>query len=194
MYSEMREISEVISGYTFRGSIKNDPNGAIFVVQAKNIASDSDLDSISDLVPISEGGLRSPNFLMQGDVLLTSRGTGSFRSCVFTSDNPKVMPSSSVFFIRIKDPTVIPKYLSIYLNSEQGQKELMQVSTGSGSYIQTILLKNLLELKIPIPPIHIQKSIIALHENVLEQQRIIARKQQIQKNIINSVFTNLTFK
>jgi restriction endonuclease S subunit len=165
------------------------------VLQAKNIQANQDIKDINDFVTISDKSLRNPYFLQHNDILLVSRGSGigSFRSSIFASDNPKVMPSSSVHVIRIQDVTVLPKYISLYLNSLDGQKALSQIVTGA-SYIQSILVKNLIDLEIPIPPIHMQKSIIALHENITDQERILKRKQEIQKNIINASFTNLINK
>lgn len=192
MHKKLSQLADIVSGYTFRGSIENDPNGDIFVLQAKNVQANQDIENISDFTTISDKSLRNPYFLQHNDILLVSRGSGlgSFRSAVFVSNEPKVMPSSSVHVIRIQDVTVLPKYVSLYFNSEVGQKELLQIVTG-GSYIQSILVKNLIDFKIPIPPIHIQKSIIALHENITDQERILKRKQELQKNIINASFTNL---
>lgn len=192
MHKKLSQLAGIVSGYTFRGSIENDPNGDIFVLQAKNIQTNQDVEDVTDFTTITDKSLRNPYFLQHNDILLVSRGSGlgSFRSAIFASDEPKVMPSSSVHVIRIQDVTVLPKYVSLYLNSEIGQKELLQIVTG-GSYIQSILVKNLIDFKIPIPPIHIQKSIIALHENITDQERILKRKQELQKNIINTSFTNL---
>jgi restriction endonuclease S subunit len=193
MHKKLSEIAEIASGYTFRGSIENDPKGDIFVLQAKNVSANQDILDTTDLVTISDKSIRNPYFLEHHDILLVSRGSGigSFRSAVFVSDDTKVMPSSSVHVIRIKDITVLPKYVSLYFNSHDGQKALAQIVTGA-SYIQSILVKNLTDFPIPIPPIHTQKSIIALHENIIDQERIFKRKQEIQKTIINASFTNLT--
>jgi restriction endonuclease S subunit len=193
MYKKINNISSVVSGYTFRGSIENDLKGDIFVLQAKNISANQDILNTTDLVTISDKSIRNPYFLEHNDILLVSRGSGigSFRSVVFATDAKKVMPSSSVHVIRIQDVTVLPKYVSLYLNSLDGQKALAQIVTGA-SYIQSILVKNLIDLQIPIPRVHIQKSIIALHENITDQERILKRKQEIQKTIINASFTNLT--
>lgn len=192
MHKELSQIADIVSGYTFRGSIENDLNGDIFVLQAKNISANEDILHTKDLVTISDKSIRNPYFLEHNDILLVSRGSGigSFRSAVFATKDKNVMPSSSVHVIRIQDVTVLPKYVSLYLNSLEGQKALAQIVTGA-SYIQSILVKNLIDLEIPIPPIHIQKSIIALHENITDQERIFKRKQEIQKNIINASFTNL---
>ena len=188
----MQQIAEVSSGYTFRGQIENDPTGGIFVLQAKNLSVNQDVTNVSDFIKVSDQNIRSPYFLEYNDVLLVSRGSGhgSFRSAVFVSNQANVMPSSSVLVVRVKDVNVLPKYISLYLNSEAGQKEILGIVTG-GSYIQSVLVKNLSDLPISIPPIHIQKSIIELHENIQQQERIIQRKSELKKNIINSTFTNL---
>ncbi len=192
MQKKLKEIANTVLGYTFRGSVTNDPSGDIFVIQAKNVNSTKDITETDELIRVSSKPIRSPFFLEINDILIVSRGSGhgSFRSSVFTSESKNVVASSSVHIIRITDVTVIPKYVSLYLNSFDGQKELMQIITG-GSYIQSILVKNLSELKIPIPSIHIQKLIIALHENIKQQQQILDKKKEIKQNIINVTFTNL---
>ena len=192
MHKKLSQVADIVSGYTFRGSIENYPKGDIFVLQAKNISTNQDILNTTDFVTISDKSIRNPYFLEHNDILLVSRGSGigSFRSTVFATDATKVMPSSSVHVIRIQDVTVLPKYVSLYLNSLEGQKALAQIVTGA-SYIQSVLVKNLIDLEIPIPPIHTQKSIISLHENITDQERILKRKQELQKNIINASFTNL---
>ena len=192
MHSKLSQIAHISSGYTFRGSIENDPKGTIFVLQAKNVSMNQDISDASEFPSVSDKSIRNPYFLECNDIVLVSRGSGlgSFRSTVFTSKEKNVMPSSSVHVIRIKDINVLPKYVSLYLNSDVGQKELLQIVTG-GSYIQSILLRNLNEFEIPIPPMHTQKSIIALHENINQQESILKRKSELKKNIISATFTNL---
>lgn len=189
MHKKLSQIADISSGYTFRGPIENDPKGDIFVLQAKNISPNQEVVETGDLTLFSGKSLRTPYFLQYNDILLVSRGSGagSFRSAVFASNEMRVMPSSSVHVIRIKDVTALPKYVCLYLNSTDGQKALSQIVTGA-SYIQSILVKNLNDFEIPLPPVHTQKSIIALQENITEQERIHKRKQEIQKTIINASF------
>lgn len=193
MHKKLSQLADIVSGYTFRGSIENDPKGDVFVLQAKNILPNQDISNTDDFTKISGSAIRNPYFLEYNDILLVSRGSGlgSFRTTVFDSKAPSVMPSSSVHVLKIKDVTVLPKYISLYLNSEAGQKALLQITTG-GSYIQSLSIKNLTELKIPIPPIHVQKSIIALHENIQAQEKILERKNELKRIIINATFTNIT--
>ena len=195
MYKKLGEIADITSGYTFRSSINHYADGDYFVVQARNIDTDKNIDNVADLTLVYSGIIRNPFFLEPNDILIVSRGSrpGSFRSTVFSSDKKNVIASSSVHIIRVADVIILPKYLSLYLNSPDGQKELSQIVTG-GSYIQSILLKNLSGLKIPIPPVHVQKSIVALHENMKRQEDIQGRKRQLKENIINATFNNLTHK
>lgn len=192
MQKKISTIAEITPGYTFRKSINNDPVGDVFVLQAKNIIANKDLNNIDDLVKISSDMIRSPYYLEYNDILIISRSSspGYFRSSVFTSSNKNVIASSSVYIIRIKDVTVIPKYLSLYLNSLDGQKILSAIASG-GSYIKTMLIRNLSEIEIPIPPINTQKAIIALSENIKRQEEIFKRKQEIGQIIINQTFSKL---
>lgn len=191
MQKELNKIADIVSGYTFRESIQNDTNGEISVLQAKNVSLSKDITSTEELVKVSSHSIRTPLFLEYNDVVLVSRGSGAgtFKSNVFNTYDKNVVPSSSVHVIRIKDPMVLPKYVSLYLNSVAGQMKLQKIM--SGAVIQTVPLKHLVDFKIPMPPIHMQKSIIALHENLQEQERIMKRKQEIQKTIINASFNNL---
>jgi restriction endonuclease S subunit len=180
-----------MSGYTFRGSIESDPKGDIFVIQAKNVSSSVDIVSSNGLTRISSKPIRNPYFLQRNDILLVSRGTGygSFRASVFAVDDNNIIASSSVHVIRVTNVMVLPKYLCLFLNSVEGQKKISEKITG-GSSIQSILLKNLSDLEIMIPSAHIQKTIIALHENLVEQEKIRIRKKEIQQIIFNSSFNN----
>lgn len=194
MQKKVQQLASLVSGYNFRGSIKNQPNGDILVLQGKNIPIGGEITNAVDLIATSSQKLRNPYFLQYNDILVVSRGSGigSFRSAIFASHEKNVVASSSVHIIRITDVTALPKYISLYLNSLDGQKALSQIVIGA-SYIQSILLKNLADFKIPIPPIRVQKTIVALHENIAEQEKLQERKHNIQHTIINASFSNLIY-
>ncbi len=192
MQKKVKDIANIASGYTFRESIKKDEKQDILVVQAKNISTEQDIFSEDDLVGVSHEGIRNPYLLEHNDILIVAKGStpSSFKSSVFSSHARNVIAASSLHIIRINDVTVLPKYVSLYFNSIEGQKVITRIVSG-GSYIQNILIRDLSDLEIPIPPIHIQKSIIALHENLVLQEKILAQKHEIKKNIINATFINL---
>jgi len=81
--------------------------------------------------------------------------------------------------------------LSIYLNSPEGHKAILKIVTGT-SYIQSILVKNLAELVIPVPFLKIQKDLIDLDENIRNQSRLLNKKMKINESVINTLLNNFT--
>lgn len=192
MLKEIKQFATVISGYTFRGAIHPDQNGQIFVFQAKNIIANEPIDNKTTLTPINLKQPKSESYLKNGDITIVSRGLGlgSFRATMFKSNKENILASSSVHIIRITTPDILPEYISAYLNSINGQTKISQKV--SGSHFKTLLRKNLEELEIEIPPLEKQKTVVELQKNILEQEKLIEQKNKIQKNILNSIFTNLT--
>lgn len=189
---QVKDIAQVIAGYTFRGAIKPDSAGSVFVFQAKDLVQGEQLVNVSVLTKVSRNIAEHLAYLQKNDILLIARGmkSGAFRSTVFMSDEPNVIASSSIHIIRIKAQDVLPEYVSHYLNSKEGQDSLSQIV--SGSYIGAIPRGELEKIKIPIPPLQKQKALVDLFQNMRAQQKILARRNELKQNIINATFRNLT--
>lgn len=187
---KLNQIARITSGYSFRGPIEHDSSGDLFVVQAKNIVPDQDIDTLLGFSRISSDTIRNPSCLQNNDILLVSKsaGSGLIRSSLFLSEARNVIPSSSIHVLRITDVTVLPKFLSLYLNASEGQKALSFIVSGHSS-IRSISLKQLKDLEIPIPSMHKQKMIISLRENILQQERIRVRQCELHEEIYNAVIT-----
>ena len=194
MYMKLHEVSEVIAGYTFRGAIKPDNAGDLFVFQAKDLVQGVPFENTETLTRISHDTPGYSGHLQKNDVLLVARGmkSGAFRSTTYIADESNVIPSSSVHVIRVTSKEVLPEYLSHYLNSKEGQESLTQII--SGSYIGALPRKALEKIDIPIPPLRKQEALINLFINIREQQKIIDREKEIKQNIINATFKSLTTK
>lgn len=195
MYIKISNFAEVINGYTFRGAIETLKNGDISVLQAKDIVSGQNVTDIDKLTPIAFSGTRTASFLQKDDVLIVSRGmgAGSFRSAVFSLNTTNIIASSSLLILRIKKKEVLSEYISLYFNSIEGQNKILE--TVAGSYIRAISRKKFEEeIKIPIPPLEIQESLIKLNQNIKQQEKIYERKKQLKQEIINATITNLIKK
>lgn len=189
---QIKNIAEVISGYTFRGAIKPEKGGNIFVFQARDIVQSVPFNEAYTLSKISNDTLGYAGYLKQNDILLIARAmkSGAFRSTVFVSNEPNVIASSSVHVIRISTPNAIPEYVSHYLNSKVGQDSLSQIV--SGSYIGALPRKGLENIRIPIPSLRKQEIIVNLHRNMQEQRKILERKNELNQNIFSATFRSLT--
>lgn len=191
---QIKDLSQVIAGYTFRGAIKPDTTGDLFVFQAKDLVQGVPFENTETLTRISHDTPGYSGHLQKNDVLLVARGmkSGVFRSTTYIADESNVIPSSSVHVIRITSKKVLPEYFSHYLNSKDGQESLTQII--SGSYIGALPRKELEKIDIPIPPLRKQEALINLFINIHEQQKIIDREKEIKQNIINATFKSLTIK
>lgn len=192
MHKELREIATVIVGYTFRGAIKSDDNGDIFVFQAKDLIQGEPFEDVCTLTKTSHAIPDYAGRFKKNDILLIARGmkSGSFRSTLFVAEAQNVIASSSIHVIRVTAADILPEYISHYLNSKEGQDALTQIV--SGSYIGVLPRKELEKIKIPIPPLDKQMAIVNLHRNIRDQHRITSRQNEIKQNIINATFRNLT--
>lgn len=185
----VKEIAEIIAGYTFRGALKHDLNGKCEVVSAKNINEDGSID-YNGLTRILQLPPRTNAFVKENDVILSSRGV--FRAGVYRKKSQSIIASSSTFILRVDNTKLLPEYLAIYLNSEVGQASIRRVLTGSS--IKTILRKSLENLQIPIPSIDIQKKIIDIRENWQVQEGLLNRKINLNKGIAAGAIKQLLTK
>lgn len=182
----LKEISEIIAGYTFREALKNDPSGEIQVLLAKNINDDGSINH-SELTQINLALPRANAFTKKDDVLLSSRGI--FRAGVFNIETKNTIAASSLFILRIKSKNVLSQYVSIYLNSEAGQNSIQKILTGST--IKTILRGALENLSIPIPPLAVQKMIIEISDNWQKREKLLNHKINLDKNIAEGTIKQL---
>lgn len=182
----LNQIAEIITGYTFRGPIHEEPGSSLSVLQAKNIREDILIDDV-ELTKTSVDTSHTKAFVQNDDIVIGSRGI--FKAGIVRS-NKQILAASSVYLLRIKDKSVaLPGYLAIYLNSVAGQKNLYPcLTTGT---IRTLLKRDLENIQIPLPSIDRQKQIIQLDDNIRGQARLLSRKILAQKNIINGILKQL---
>ena len=194
MNIKVSNVAEIINGYAFREAIETVKNSDVFVLQAKDVIQGENITDIEKLTSVTFSGVRSASFLKKNDIVMVSRGTGagSFRSAIFNSDG-NVIASSSLLIVRVKNKDVLPEYVSLYLNSSEGQNKILE--TVVGSYIQAISRRKFIEeIEIPIPSIEKQKSLINLNQNIKQQEKIYDRKKQLKQQILSATINNLTKK
>lgn len=194
-FMEKKRIGDLVSlfsGYAFRGAVKNTDSGSMLVIQAKDIDPDNYIFNEEALTKIDQEIPRSNSYLQKNDVLLVSRGSGagSFRTSVFKLENENTVASSTLYILRVKTNELIPEYLSLYLNSREGQGLLSFIA--SGSYIKSLNRAPLEGLEIPLPNMERQKLLVALFKNVKDQERLLDRKNSIINNLLSTSIKNVT--
>lgn len=184
----LKDIAEVIAGYSFRTALQSKENALLFVLQAKNILENSTVDE-ENLDGIDFENYRSKAIVKRGDVVVSSRG--SFRAGSVSLAFENVIAASSVYILRTKDKNVSPEYLAIYLNSTEGQKQLIESATGAA--IKAIRKNDLENISIILPDMAVQEKIIKIYHTNKELQKVLSAKINLINNI-NEVAINKLLK
>jgi len=184
-YQNLKNIANIITGYTFRTAIKSENRGSLLILQSKNIK-DNLIIFDKDLLKIFYKTSRTNSFIKNNDVVISSRG--SFRSAVIKSTK-KVIASSSVYILRLTTNQILPEFLSLYLNSIMGQKNLLSITTGAT--IKSVLKNDLENLKIPTPSLVTQKNLINLYQNQKKHSELLKEKLLINSNILEGALQKL---
>jgi len=184
---KLKNIAEIISGYSFRVSVFDYPLGDTIFLQSRNLLENMTLDLSTDL-RLDFKGVKTKAFTKRNDILLGSKGNPTVG---YVESDDKILISSSIYIIRISNQTVLPKFLAIYLDSTKGHNELSKITLGG--YIKGISKTNLEELQIPIPSMDIQKKMVSLYDNIVKQKVFLERKSTINDKILDSIVNHLTF-
>ena len=186
---DLKDIVEVIAGYSFRTALEGKKNASYFALQAKNILENSTVDE-ENLDGIDFENYRSKAIVKKGDVVISSRG--SFRAGSVSLELKNIVATSSVYILKIKNKNVLPEYLAIYLNSIQGQKQLGESATGAS--IKSIRRSDLENISIALPSIETQDKIVKLYYISKRLQKKLIRKAELinktNEEVINKLLKN----
>lgn len=183
---KLKQVVDILLGYSFRMSLKDIPSGDIAVIQSRDIT-DNIIVEINNAVKVEKKDFSEKFYLHKNDILLSARG--NFKIGIFKEDSAKAIASSSVYVLRLKDDAVYSEYLTIFLNSIEGQRRLNSIS--SGATIKTILRRELDEIEIVVPSLEKQKKIIEIFENTKKQEKLLNDKIFFTNKIAEGAITKL---
>jgi restriction endonuclease S subunit len=170
---------------------KPNSEGVITYLQAKHFGDNWQLErNIHSFLRISS--ISEKHLLSYGDILFAAKGTNNFAAWYKDKDIPAVA-STSFFVIRLIDDfqnKILPEFLAWYINHPISQRFLK--ARARGTSMVSISKAVLEELKIPIPDLQTQQTILKIThlrktEKELQQKISMLREKQIQQKIINSI-------
>ena len=152
--------------------------GPIKYLKATHFDEDNQLNAFTASYVSTEG--KEDKFLLQeSDIILAAKGFRHFAWTYDSSYGPCI--ASSLFYImRIDTQKVLSKYLTLCINAPKFQHKLKMI--GLGASVPVIPKKELLRLKVEIPPLEQQQKIIRI-TNLIDQQ-IELEKQILEKRKI----------
>lgn len=130
--------------------------------------------------------------LNDGDFIYNTRNAPNLvgKSTVYHGENGKYLFNNNILRIRFRKEAD-PDYINYYLNTEEGRRKIRTLISGTTS-VAAIYQKNFATIAVPLPPIDIQKEIVA--EIAKERECVLASLKTIdifEKKITQLINDNL---
>lgn len=177
---KINDFSNLRTGHAFRESLVDQPNGNVYVIQPKDIRADGNV-AFSDGKPLRTN-ISSPRTLNQKDVLVVNRSRFAAAVFGFPAEESWIVPSS-IMVLSIREESVLPEYIVLYLNSPEGQRIFQHHF--EYSTIPFISTNNMASMEIPIPPLDRQRALVKYRETAREYKLLTKRKHELYKQILS---------
>ena len=194
--TSLKEITTKIgSGATPKGGKKSYQTEGISLIRSMNVLYGS--FSYDNLAHINEKQAKALDgvAIQCADVLFNITGASIARCCVVPDDVIPARVNQHVSILRPIQKVLNSDYLSVVLLASQNQKKLLDIGE-AGATRQALTKGDLEVFPIPLPPLSVQKEIVArldkLSENVkrleANYRQIIANCDELKKTILKQTF------
>ena len=194
--TSLKEITTKIgSGATPKGGKKSYQTEGISLIRSMNVLYGS--FSYDNLAHINEKQAKALYgvAIQCADVLFNITGASIARCCVVPDDVIPARVNQHVSILRPIQKVLNSDYLSVVLLASQNQKKLLDIGE-AGATRQALTKGDLEVFPIPLPPLSVQKEIVArldkLSENVkrleANYKQIIADCDELKKSILKKTF------
>lgn len=146
-------------------------------IKMENISMDGNLElnSVAHVEAIKEE--LEKYTLNDGDFIYNTRNAPNLvgKSTVYHGENGKYLFNNNILRIRFRKEAD-PDYINYYLNTEEGKQKIKTLVSGTTS-VAAIYQKNFATITVPLPPIEVQKEIVA--EITKEKECVVASTKTI---------------
>lgn len=167
---KLGDLAHIRAGHPFRGAVEAVPEGAVAVVQMKDILPGGGVDW-SSAVRTELVGRKEPDWLSDGDLLFVSRGSRYFAVCVDSPSAPAVC-GPHLFHLTVKARELLmPEFLAWVVGQGPVQRQLLQAASGS---LQLSVTRQALEaLEIPLPSLATQRVVTDLAAAAARERAVL---------------------
>lgn len=181
---KLKNLVSLMAGHPFRGSIENDENGDVAVVQMKDVDRERGLN-IENLSKTDVSGRKNPDYLRCEDILFVGRGL-RFYAVLVETDLEQTVAAPYFFIIRVKEQQpILPAYLAWYINHERAQKFFAKHM--AGTVLPQINRVTLEELPVIVPPLDVQQRIVSAHTCRLKEKALLERLIEKKKQFLDQL-------
>lgn len=195
----LKEITTKIgSGATPKGGQKSYQARGISLIRSLNVH--HGLFSYDDLAHINETQAKALDgvTIQKNDVLFNITGASIARCCVVPDDVIPARVNQHVSILRPNKDLLYSKYLSVIMLAPQNQKILIGVGE-AGATRQALTKADLESFQISLPPLSIQKQIVAKLDSLSEKvkqlesnyKQVLADCDELKKAILKQAFEGM---
>ena len=168
--TKLGDLAHIRAGHPFRGAVEAVPEGAVAVVQMRDILPGGGVDW-SSAVRTELVGRKEPDWLSDGDLLFVSRGSRYFAVCVDSPPAPAVC-GPHLFHLTVKARELLmPEFLAWVVGQGPVQRQLLQAASGS---LQLSVTRQALEaLEIPLPSLATQRVVTDLAAAAARERAVL---------------------
>ncbi|EJE8676060.1 restriction endonuclease subunit S [Vibrio parahaemolyticus] len=186
----LTECVTIQAGYPFRGAIRDIPSGSVRAVQAKDISPLGELQT-HDLIITDLTGKRDADWLQQGDILFSAKGSKHIACYVHEAlDGTTCAPS--LFLLRVKSEwkeKVNPQFLTWQLNQLPAQTYFKR--SAEGSFQISIRKPVLAATPIALPTLCKQNTIAKFYEASIKENALLHKLINNRQQQLNAIATDL---
>ena len=187
-------ICEIVSGITKDSQKQGDDYREVPYLRVANVQRLQLNLSEVKTIPAKECTIASYR-LEPGDILLNEGGDRDKlgRGWIWQGQINECIHQNHVFRARIRDGKAIPKWIAYYANTNEARAYFLE-SGKQTTNLASISKKNLSALPVPLPPVHVQETLVAeidtqlsrLDEVVTTLQGIQAKLKQARASILKA--------
>jgi type I restriction enzyme S subunit len=164
------KIGDVCAFIDYRGKTPNKSESGVRLITAKNVKMGKFFDEPREYIADYDSWM-TRGIPRKGDVLFTTEGPLG-NVAIIDIDDEKFAVGQRIITLQSKEGIILPVYLANVLMSKSIQAEIEKLSTGST--VKGILARYFRDIEIPLPPLDIQREIIAR----IERERVIVEGNQ----------------
>lgn len=180
------KLADIRTGFTFRGAIEEQPGSGVRLLQIADLRDDVLCED--ELPEIQWPGGKPPPALNNDDIVMVARGVNN-RAAIYKGEH-QVVPSNQLFVITITaNELLTPDYLCWYLNFEGIQRQLVKARAGNN--IPSLKKGELQALEINVPPLSVQKEILAINTLGQRELQTLQQLQQNTETMLSGLFKQL---
>lgn len=179
----LENLVQIQSGMLFSKRVEHDLNGNVRVVQLKDVNENAQI-RYNDLITVSVDKQLKKHLLKKGDILLKAKSSTRV-AAVIDRNIENTIATGHYFVLRIKNSSVLPEYVTWFLNQKPAQRYFD--SMASGSTVPIIFKSELEKLEIDIPSLEIQQKIVRIHNLRLREKDLIAELEKKKDYLLRHV-------